>query len=335
MKEEPLLQENPERFVIFPLQYPKLYSHYLTLEASFWALEDIDFSFDETVSFFSSISSDTLQYLHAASAIASYLLTQSAQSSLPTQLATRFQAPEVRFTYSFLIMANNVETEAFSHVLKKLIALREPSSLDETFTTFVELTGNSEKFAATKKSLDELKFVGFGPENTFVSEFAKFLVARRVLGLLDLLELLLLGKDGVENAFLAILMHVFVNRTLEHRFNVLIYNEYLQGNKTAVPIDKLKTFLKSAFTQFVGNKTVLPVGKLLFKKLANDLDIEGLCDFFEDEPQESSEFVSFFEKWEQKVVAKVNEFECKLFRNSKPVAGMELAEEEYTLTTDF
>lgn len=45
-KNEPILQDNPNRFVLFPLQYPKVWQMYKKHEASFWTAEEIDLSDD-------------------------------------------------------------------------------------------------------------------------------------------------------------------------------------------------------------------------------------------------------------------------------------------------
>ena len=45
-KNEPLLADNPNRFVLFPIQYPKIWEAYKRAEASFWTAEEIDFSND-------------------------------------------------------------------------------------------------------------------------------------------------------------------------------------------------------------------------------------------------------------------------------------------------
>ncbi len=43
---EPLLQENPNRFVIFPIQHHDIWEWYKKMEASFWTAEEIDLSED-------------------------------------------------------------------------------------------------------------------------------------------------------------------------------------------------------------------------------------------------------------------------------------------------
>merc|ERR1719387_361443 len=45
-KQDPLLVENPHRFVMFPIQYPEVWEMYKKHEASFWTAEEIDLSQD-------------------------------------------------------------------------------------------------------------------------------------------------------------------------------------------------------------------------------------------------------------------------------------------------
>ena len=47
-KEEPLLKENPHRFVILPIQYPDIWDMYKKAQASIWTAEEIDLSQDMT-----------------------------------------------------------------------------------------------------------------------------------------------------------------------------------------------------------------------------------------------------------------------------------------------
>ena len=41
---EPLLKENPRRFVIFPIEYHDIWAMYKKAEASFWNAEEVDLS---------------------------------------------------------------------------------------------------------------------------------------------------------------------------------------------------------------------------------------------------------------------------------------------------
>lgn len=46
IEEEPLLRENPRRFVVFPIEYHDIWQMYKKAEASFWTAEEVDLSKD-------------------------------------------------------------------------------------------------------------------------------------------------------------------------------------------------------------------------------------------------------------------------------------------------
>ena len=48
VEEEPLLRENPRRFVVLPIQYHDIWEMYKKAEASFWTAEEVDLSKDLT-----------------------------------------------------------------------------------------------------------------------------------------------------------------------------------------------------------------------------------------------------------------------------------------------
>ena len=47
MKREILLEENKDRFVLFPIKYPKIWEMYKKAEQSFWTAEEIDLHADQ------------------------------------------------------------------------------------------------------------------------------------------------------------------------------------------------------------------------------------------------------------------------------------------------
>lgn len=51
-KPEPILMENPQRFVILPIKYDKVWQMYKKQEASFWTTEEIDLSQVKIISLF-------------------------------------------------------------------------------------------------------------------------------------------------------------------------------------------------------------------------------------------------------------------------------------------
>ncbi|MFN9500925.1 MAG: ribonucleotide-diphosphate reductase subunit beta, partial [Chryseotalea sp.] len=46
LREEPILKENKDRFVLFPIEHHDIWKLYNHAEASFWTAEEIDLSQD-------------------------------------------------------------------------------------------------------------------------------------------------------------------------------------------------------------------------------------------------------------------------------------------------
>jgi ribonucleoside-diphosphate reductase subunit M2 len=47
LKPEPMMAENPNRFVIFPIQRDDIWQMYKKAEASFWTAEELDLNHDQ------------------------------------------------------------------------------------------------------------------------------------------------------------------------------------------------------------------------------------------------------------------------------------------------
>ena len=43
---EPLLMDNPNRFILYPIQHPDIWLHHKNAEASSWTVEEVDLSQD-------------------------------------------------------------------------------------------------------------------------------------------------------------------------------------------------------------------------------------------------------------------------------------------------
>ncbi|RPA79201.1 ribonucleotide reductase R2 subunit variant [Ascobolus immersus RN42] len=109
---EPLLTENKNRFVLFPIKYNDIWQFYKKAEASFWTAEEIDLSKDlhdwnhkltDDERFF---ISHVLAFFAASDGIVNENLVQ--------RFSNEVQAPEARCFYGFQIMMENIHSETYS-----------------------------------------------------------------------------------------------------------------------------------------------------------------------------------------------------------------------------
>lgn len=115
---EPLLVENPHRFVIFPIQDNDLWEMYKKAEASFWTAEEIDLGSD---------MADWVKLSDNERHFISHILAFFAASdgivneNLAQNFMTELQSPEGRCFYGFQIAVENIHSETYSLLIDTYI----------------------------------------------------------------------------------------------------------------------------------------------------------------------------------------------------------------------
>jgi ribonucleotide reductase beta subunit family protein with ferritin-like domain len=115
---EPLLKENPNRFVLFPIQYHQVWEMYKKHEASFWTAEEIDLSQDQKD--WETLSPDEQHFLKHVLAFFA-----ASDGIVLENLGTRFlgevQIPEARCFYGFQLAMENIHSETYSLLIDTYI----------------------------------------------------------------------------------------------------------------------------------------------------------------------------------------------------------------------
>lgn len=116
---EPILAENKDRFVIFPIKHDDIWQFYKKAEASFWTAEEVDLSPD-MVDWNNKLNDDERYFI-------SHILAFFAASDgiVNENLAINFlqevQYPEARCFYGFQIMIENIHSEMYSLLIDTYI----------------------------------------------------------------------------------------------------------------------------------------------------------------------------------------------------------------------
>jgi len=115
---EVLLRENKERFVILPINYPKVWEMYKKHEASFWTAEEIDLGSD---------AQDWAKLNEGERHFISHILAFFAASdgivneNLAVNFMSEFQLTEARCFYGFQIMMENIHSETYALLIDTYI----------------------------------------------------------------------------------------------------------------------------------------------------------------------------------------------------------------------
>ncbi|MCB9426446.1 MAG: ribonucleotide-diphosphate reductase subunit beta [Flavobacteriales bacterium] len=125
---EPILQENKDRFVIFPIQHNDIWEWYKKQEASFWTAEEIDLHQDLVD--WGKLNDDEryfLKHILAFFAASDGIVNEN----LAENFVSEVQYTEAKFFYGFQIMMENIHSEVYSLLIDTYV--KDEEEKDQLF----------------------------------------------------------------------------------------------------------------------------------------------------------------------------------------------------------
>ena len=125
---EPLLAEDPNRFVLFPIEHNDIWQMYKQAEASFWTAEEIDLSPD--LSDWEKLNDGErhfIKHILAFFAASDGIVNEN----LGVNFLTEVQYPEAKCFYGFQIMMENIHSETYSLLIDTYV--KDPKEKDYLF----------------------------------------------------------------------------------------------------------------------------------------------------------------------------------------------------------
>jgi ribonucleoside-diphosphate reductase beta chain len=115
---EPILQENPNRFVLFPIQHDDIWAWYKKSQASFWTAEEIDLSQDLVD--WTKLNDDEKHFVKHV--LAFFAASDGiVNENLAENFVSEVHYTEAKFFYGFQIMMENIHSETYSLLIDTLI----------------------------------------------------------------------------------------------------------------------------------------------------------------------------------------------------------------------
>jgi len=116
---EPLLKENPNRFVLFPIEHNDIWSFYKKSEASFWTAEEIDLHQDIS-DWENRLNDDEKHFIKHV--LAFFAASDGiVNENLAENMVNEVQYTEAKFFYGFQIMMENIHSETYSLLIDTYI----------------------------------------------------------------------------------------------------------------------------------------------------------------------------------------------------------------------
>lgn len=129
MSNEPILKENKDRFVLFPIKHKEIWEMYKKAEASFWTAEEIDLNPD-LQDWENKLNDDEKHFIKHV--LAFFAASDGiVNENLAINFMNEVQYPEARCFYGFQIMMENIHSETYSLLIDSYI--KDPKEKDRLF----------------------------------------------------------------------------------------------------------------------------------------------------------------------------------------------------------
>ncbi|KAM9354630.1 ribonucleoside-diphosphate reductase subunit M2 [Pholidichthys leucotaenia] len=294
---EPLLKENPRRFVIFPIQYHDIWQMYKKAEASFWTAEEVDLSKDlyhwenlkEEERYF---ISHVLAFFAASDGIVN--------ENLVERFAQEVQVTEARCFYGFQIAMENIHSEMYSLLIDTYI--KESREREYLFNAIETLPCVKKKadwalnWIGNKDATYGERVVAFAAvEGIFFSgSFAAifWLKKRGLMPGLTFSNELISRDEGLHCDFACLMFKHLLNKPSSKTVTKIIRNaveieqEFLTDS-LPVKLIGMNCELMKQYIEFVADRLLLELGFSKVYRAENPFDfmenisLEGKTNFFE------------------------------------------------------
>ena len=117
---EPILTDNPGRFVLFPIEHDDIWNFYKKSEASFWTAEEIDLSAD-LIDWKNKLNDNERHFIKHV--LAFFAASDGiVNENLAENFVSEVQYTEAKFFYGFQIMMENIHSETYSLLIDTYIS---------------------------------------------------------------------------------------------------------------------------------------------------------------------------------------------------------------------
>jgi len=296
MLPEPILQENKDRFVLFPIKHPEIWEMYKKAEASFWTAEEIDLSVD-IQDWEHRLNKDEKHFIKHV--LAFFAASDGiVNENLAVNFMNEVQYPEARCFYGFQIMIENVHSEAYSLLIDTYI--KDPTEKDYLFHAIDTVPCVKEKAEWALRWISKGSFAerlvafaaveGIFFSGSFCSIF--WLKKRGLMPGLSFANELISRDEGLHCDFACLLYSQLKYKlpieTVSHIIEsaVSIEKEFVRD---AIPVKLIgmNADLMCQYIEFVADRLLVALGAKKRYKVANPFDfmelisIPGKTNFFE------------------------------------------------------
>ena len=296
MSIEPILQENKDRFVLFPIKHNDIWEMYKKAEASFWTAEEIDLSSDQT-DWTAKLNDDERHFIKHV--LAFFAASDGiVNENLAVNFMNEVQYPEARCFYGYQIMIENIHSETYSLLIDTYI--KEPQEKDKLFHAIETIPAVKHKAEWALKWIENGGFAerliafaaveGIFFSGSFCSIF--WLKKRGLMPGLTFSNELISRDEGLHCDFACLLYSQLVNQLPKEKVSeiitdaVSIEKEFVTES-LPVRLIGMNADMMCQYIEFVADRLVVQLGGSKLYSSQNPFDfmdlisLDGKTNFFE------------------------------------------------------
>jgi len=294
---EPLLEDNPNRFVLFPIEHHDVWGMYKKMFDCMWRAEEIDFSKD--MAHWDKLSEKEQHFIKMI--LAFFAASDGiVLENLGMRFLSEVQLPEARAAYGFQLMMENVHSETYSLLIDTYIKDdAEKKKLFEAIDNFPCIKKKADwaiKWIQDNRSSFAARLVAFAcVEGIFFSGAFCSIYWLKKRGLMPGLTFSneLISRDEGMHTELAVMLFNKLNKKLNKTKIKEIVREAVSIEKEficdALPckLIGMNSKLMSQYIEFVADRLLVQLGCTKEFKSENPFDfmemisLEGKTNFFE------------------------------------------------------
>ena len=295
---EPLLQEDDNRYVMFPIRYKKIWEMYKKQEFCFWRAEEVDLSKDKK--FWDELSSEEQHFIKMILAFFA-----ASDGIVLENLATRFmgeiQVSEARAFYGLQIAMENIHSITYSLLIDTYIKDSvEKNKLFNALNEFecIKKKGEwAQKWIHDKRSNFATRLIAFAcVEGIFFSGAFCAIFWLKKRGILPGLTFSneLISRDEALHTEFAVLLYSLLEKKLKKQKFYEIIKESVEIEKEfildALPcrLIGMNNILMSQYIEFVADRLCIQLGYEKIFNSSNPFDfmemisVQSKTNFFEN-----------------------------------------------------
>ncbi len=242
---EPILQDNPNRFVLFPIQHDDIWNFYKKSEASFWTAEEIDLHQDLS-DWENKLSDDEKHFIKHV--LAFFAASDGiVNENLADNMVTDVQYTEAKFFYGFQIMMENIHSETYSLLIDTYI--KDNADKDYLFNAIEHMP------CVAKKAEWALRWIDNG---SFAERLIAFAAVEGIFFSGSFCSIFWLKKRGLMPGLTFSNELISRDEGMHCDFACLLYNEHIVNKLDKSVIQGMITDSVEIEKEFVSD--ALPVG---------------------------------------------------------------------------